>query len=297
MTATADLLPGSADWLQYITASKVAAILGVSPYDSPRSLWDLMHGDVEREPQTDEQARGHYLEPAILTWFFDHHPELVRRSPEQETIYHPVIEWAAARPDAMADVAGDPFESFPVEAKTDAGNNDWGVEGTDEIPTHYAAQCMWTMHVTGTDRIYVPMLTTRLEFREYVVDYDLALALAIEKQCLTFLESLSGDEPPAVDSHPATYESLRRANPLIDTEAEAQLSEADARLFVDAKRALSAAEARFSYAKSTVAEVMGTARKAFYGDLLVAVRQNSSNGTPYVKATKPLPEIPNRGQE
>jgi len=95
-----------------------------------------------------------------------------------------------------------------------------------------------------------------------------------------------------VDGHKATYESLRRANPLIDVDSEVQLDVDTARLFVTAVPESKAADKRLRLAKSSVAEAMGTARKAFYGDTLVAVRQNSSTGSPYVKAAYPLPEIP-----
>ena len=42
--------PGSASWLRQVTASKVAAILGVSPWHSPLSMWRLMKGLDEPEP-------------------------------------------------------------------------------------------------------------------------------------------------------------------------------------------------------------------------------------------------------
>jgi putative phage-type endonuclease len=292
MTATIDLEPGSAEWLQLITASKVAAILGVSPWQSPRSLWHLMHGDVEPEPQNEVQARGHYLEPAILNWFFDQHPELERRSTEQRTCYNPAILWGAATPDAEAIRRDDPFTVRPVEAKSAADDSEWGTPGTDEIPVYYAAQCIWTLHITGADLIYVPVLTSRLEFREYVVEYDQALAFDIERQCLAFLHSLTEDEPPALDGHTATYESLRKVHPDIDRDARVDLDDDDAVLFIEATRAVKAAEAQYNLGRSTMADLMGTARLAYWRNRLVATRQNSSAGTPYVKPAKPLPEIP-----
>jgi len=46
MTATLipELEPGSAGWYQFMTASKVAAAMGLSPYESPFSLWHRMAG-------------------------------------------------------------------------------------------------------------------------------------------------------------------------------------------------------------------------------------------------------------
>ena len=58
--------PGSDRWNSLVTASKVSAILGLSPYESPRSLWHKMRGDIPAQPQTRAQARGTHLEAGIL---------------------------------------------------------------------------------------------------------------------------------------------------------------------------------------------------------------------------------------
>ena len=34
-------------------------------------MWHLMRGDIPPKPQTRDQSRGHYLEPAILAWWHD----------------------------------------------------------------------------------------------------------------------------------------------------------------------------------------------------------------------------------
>lgn len=284
---TARLEPGSAEWLRLVTASKVPAILGVSKWDSPRSLWHKMRGDVPPEPQTDQQARGHYLEPAVLAWFFDQHPTFTRGIPIG-TVTH-ANGWAAATPDATA--ITDDGLIVPVEAKTAADDSEWGTPGTDEIPVDYAAQCLWTMHVLGAQMAYLPVLTSRLDFREYVVRYDPVLAADIEAQCKAFYDSLQGDRPPRIDSHPETFEVIKRLNPLIDDGVEVQLTEQDTRLFVKARMEQAAADAQSKYANSTIANVMGTAQRAYYGAQLVARRQNTASGIPALYAAKPLPTI------
>jgi hypothetical protein len=261
--------------------------LGVSPFDSPRSLWHLMHGDIQPDPQTAVQQRGHYLEPAVLSWFFDQHPELTRRDSTGTTVH--ANGWAAASPDAEAtDWDGD---LVLVEAKTAADDSEWGTPGTAEIPVYYAAQCTWTMHVLGASRIFVPVLGSRLVLAEYVLDYDQALALDIERKCKAFLDSLTADEPPDLDAHPATYTSLRKLSPSLDKGTEAQLDQDTAAEFTAAVTAAKAADSRLTFAKSRVADAMGTAQLGFYGDQLVARRQNTSGSTPAIYAAKPLPTI------
>jgi hypothetical protein len=69
-------VPGSPDWMGYMTASKIAAVVGLSTYESPFSLWHRMAGNIANSADTDITRRGHYLEPAIRAWFADQHPEL-----------------------------------------------------------------------------------------------------------------------------------------------------------------------------------------------------------------------------
>jgi predicted phage-related endonuclease len=286
MTTIVQLEPGSAEWYRYMTASKVAAVLGESRWQSPRSLWHLMHGDVEPEAQTVAQARGHYLEPAILEWFFDQHPELYRRY----NLGTYVDDWKAATPDSVGWDA-DRQQLFPVEAKTDGGDFAWGEPGTDEIPTEYALQGMWTMHVLGAERIYFPLLTTRLRFVEYHLDYSAEVGAYLEAKCRAFLDSLLLDSPPELDDHTATYEVLRRLHPEIDRETSVELDEETARLFIDATLQGRDAEARCTYAKTLLTEVMGTAHKAYHDGHLIAYRKPSSSGTPYPQAARTLPVL------
>lgn len=281
--------PGSPEWLPIMTASKVSAVLGVNPWESARSLWHKMRGDVPAETQTTPQARGHYLEPAVLAWFFDQHPELVRRR------YDPGLGgtfvrdgWMGATPDAEAVQNG---ATVPVEAKSAADLAEWGTPGTDEIPVYYAAQCMWTMHVLQASRIFVPMIGPYLEFAEYLIEYDPATGEAMEAKCRAFIDSLTGDTPPAVDDNPVTYQVLRKVNPTITEGVEVQLSTEHARLYVDAKRLTKQAEQAMALANATIAEQMGTAQRALYGQQLIARRQNTSTGTAALYPARTLPDL------
>ncbi len=47
---TVKAAPGSPEWLQLITASKIPSILGISRFKSQFSLWHEMAGNVETEP-------------------------------------------------------------------------------------------------------------------------------------------------------------------------------------------------------------------------------------------------------
>lgn len=280
VTAAA-LTPGTPEWRRVVTASKVAAILGVSPYESPRSLWHLMRGDVQPPAgATAVQSRGHYLEPAILAWWADQHPEM-ELTGRQVLATKPGLDWAAANLDAWAVRRdGDGPALAVVEAKSSDKDDEWGTPGTDEIPAYYAAQVIWAMHVSGAPIAYVPIITSHLAFREYVVHYDADLATDIEARCAAFYASLAAAVPPALDDHVATYESLRRIHPDIEDGTEVELDPAVAREFVEATRAARTADARLTGAKSALLDALGHSKRAVCAGQVIAQRQNTASGTP-----------------
>lgn len=290
MTATSiDLTPGSDAWLTKITASKVAAILGVSPYDSPRSMWHKMHGDLPREEANSVQRRGHYLEPGVLTWWTDQYG-LTDDQIDRQVVFH-LDDWGAATPDAVATIDG---RLVLVEVKTARNPDEWGAPGTDEIPTHYLIQVFWQMHVSGIHECRIAVLTAFLEFAEYVVQYDAAVGQMLEAACWAFLQTLRAGTPPAVDGSEATYDALRTVFREVD-DSTVQLQQELAHEYVAAKTALKSAEDRERAAKSAVIEVMRDARYAEYAGVRVARRQNNKSGTSLVQVAKSLPTLTSEG--
>jgi predicted phage-related endonuclease len=294
MTAAYDvpvqsLEPGSPGWLRLMTASKVAAICGVSQWDSPRSMWHKMRNELPAEPQTAVQSRGHYLEPAVLAWWADEHD--VDRSNGALWRNHPLYVmdgWAAATPDAEAHVNGG---LVLVEAKTARDLEEWGTPGTDEIPTKYLFQCYWQMHVSGVRVCHVPVIGAFLDFATYVVAYDREIGSALEARCLAFYESLQADEPPPIDDSESTYDALRKLYRTID-DSTTEIPVPTAREYVEALEARKAAEARERAAKSTVLDLMGETRFATCHGVKVARRQPNKTGFQLNQVAKTTDELP-----
>lgn len=271
MTAIATpLVPGSPAWARKITASKVAAILGLSPYDSPLSCWHKMQGNVPLEQETEDHRRGHYAEPAIIAWWRDQHPEytVLDLQPQFED---PSLPWAAATPDVAASGRG--VDDVLVEVKTARNLDEWGEPGTDEIPPYYLVQALFQLHLSGLKRVYVPVWGSWFEMAEYVVEYDAGLATGIIDRCSEFWESLQADEPPPLDDTVATLQTLKALHPLIDDGEVAELDLDVAVEFIDASAAFKAAEARKRAAQSAVLDAMQTAQYGHHGDVRVARRQ------------------------
>lgn len=280
------MIPGSPEWLSKITASKVAAILGVSPWDSPRSVWHSMKGQLPREPRTETQARGHYLEPAILAWWRDRHGVTSEQEYQLQPSYT-LGNWAAATPDMAA--CHPEHDTVLVEAKSVADDSEWGDPGTDVIPAYYLCQTYWQMHVSGIHLCYVPIITGRLRFAEYVVEYDAEIGADLERRMRAFYDSLAADEPPELDDTVATYDAIRKAHPEIDAGEAVELTTDQAVQFLESITDRESCEARERLHRSQVLEQMGRAQYAVANGVRVARRQPNKTGVSFVPITKALP--------
>ncbi len=281
--------PGSAEWMTRMSASKVAAVLGLSPYESTFSLWHRMAGLAPREPENDQMRRGHYLEPACAQWFADQHPTWSVTT-TGTWVYIDDDRWAAS-PDRL--VTTDTGEARLVECKTEGDDEHWGTPGTDEIPVHHRAQGQWQMHVTGLRVCHFAVLSKYLEFREYVVPYDPADVAALVKAADDFMEALPGGartRRPPIDSHSATYQVVRDLHPDIDGE-DFEVPRPLAVKFCGSRHALKAAEAAEQEARSELADAMGSARRALFDGDVIATRAAKQGGTPYLTAAKRLPDL------
>lgn len=286
--------PGSPEHTRLVTASKAPAILGLSPWQSPYSLWQLMKGNVEPEAQNRAQSRGHYLEPAILAWWRDQHPEFADWTTQP---WSPLDDWAGCTVDMIAWSDETPRDdvglanapgSVLVEAKSAARMDDWGTPGTDEIPDYYLAQVYFQLAVTGAARCYVPVIGPYLEFCEYVVEADPEMQEQTLAACRRFYDSLAADEPPALDSHPATFAAVKALHPEIEKGATHEMGAGEAREYVEACLALKAAEERERAVKTQLLDYMGRAQYADCKGQRIARRQPARHGVSLVRVAKSI---------
>lgn len=279
------LAPGSPAWYRKMSASKVAAVMGLSPYDSRFSLYHRMNGTIDPDPQTDEQSRGHYLEPAVCRWFADQHPDSVIEP--GGCWQHKDHDWYTASPDRLVSIPG-PTDMAGVDAKTSADDSEWGTPGTDEVPPHVRAQVMAQMDIVGTRTTYVAVLASYLDFREYVIDFDEAEATTIREACAEFMHDLEVGNRPNLDDHAATYQTVRKLNPQID-DVDVELDHETARDYCVSRLVLDAAKRESQRATTAVAEVLGNGRRARFLEQTIATRQNRNDGVPYLVAGRSLP--------
>ena len=289
------LKPGSPEWLKTISASKIPAILGISPWQSKFALWHLMAGNTEPWAGNKATDRGTFLENAVFTWFEAQHPELtvVGCGSYAHNVHG---SWTAA-PDGLAHVDDYDEDTGPVtygvEIKTAQYSDGWGKAGTAEVPPYYLAQTAWQMIVTGVDRVYVPVLFGQpFEFREYVVEWDdiAGDVDTIKAEVHTFQKSLKDGTHPDIDGSTATYNTIKELHPEIDGET-VEIPDELGWGFLDSKRFADECQAETDRLKNLIAAEMGTAKKATWNGQPLFTRQARGTGTPYLVAARTLPKI------
>lgn len=224
---------GSKNWLAArnsgIGASEIAAALGIAPpsWGSPTALYLRKRGEL---PDVRDNARmlwGRELEATILRRFLQCHPEFRDGPCLKSRLYRSKErEWQLATPDAVVfdrrfGFAYDPvppgmrrtLEGWPVvvEIKTGASKDEWGEEGTDEIPVYYRAQVLQSMDVVGARVAWVPVLFNGRDYREYRVAYDPKDVAILRAKGAAFWRMVQEGTPPAVDGLEATTKAMRIA--------------------------------------------------------------------------------------
>jgi putative phage-type endonuclease len=286
--------PGTPDWHAQralaVGGSEIAAVLGVSPWESRFSLWHKKKGLVDPNLTDTEQLYwGRMHEPTIAARFAADHPEWkVKRTGTFTPSGRP---FQIVSPDR--DVQIERGTHRPAEIKTSRDDVGWGTPGTDEVPIYYRVQGIWQADALGADRCYFGVLFAGSEYQEYVVPYDRSEATILLDAAAEFVQSLKRDERPDIDEHGATYQVVRELHPEIDG-TDYQVSADLARRFCLAKEAARAADAESQYATSLIADAMGNARRAMFGETRLGTRQSKSGGLPYLQSAKAdsLPAFP-----
>lgn len=291
--AVSGIAPGDARHQKLITASKISActVPSRSPYESFDSLHRQLAGLVPKKEIDPALAEfGHRAEPMVAQWYQDKRPDILVFDPhlsEPMTWFNG--EFFAATPDRILVTPEGAVDGL-LEIKTAFHADGWGEEGTNEIPPHYYDQCQWQMFCTGVDVVYVAALIVR-DFKGFVVRRDDEHIKMLRDSAEYMLGCLESEKPNLRDAaHRATYQALRAEHPLID-DSVATLDFEVARDYLRASEQVVAANVLLDAAKSRVAEQMGTAKEAVFGEFTVAVRQARGQGKPFVTKARRAPKL------
>jgi putative phage-type endonuclease len=275
-----------------VTASEIAAVLGISPWESAFSLyWRKIHS--WRTGDNEFTSAGRHLEDAIASWWVadsgvDPARELVCHS---AGLYaHPERTWQLATPDRLlcdGQMHDNPFPNDPfylydhplqnvaslLECKWVAHSWDgWGDPGTDEIPVYYRAQALWQLDTLGVDEVHFAVLGPG-GFRAYGPirrdEDDLAVMRAAGA---AFMRQLQDGEAPDLDGHTATIAALRKLHPLVG-EGDVEVSAELATKYRVARAAKKVAEERIAECEAELRAALGSEfNRAVCNGKLVASR-------------------------
>lgn len=287
------LVPGSTEWsaarTHRVGGSEAAVCLGISPFESPFSLWHRKAGLVGPIEQTPILEWGNRLEAAVLRKWLDDHPDhaLDATGTTWLSVEDPFM---VANPDAI--VFNPDMGRELIEVKTSPYGDGWGPSHTDEYPVYYRCQVLHYMHVLDITTAHLIVLISGYDYREYdiVADadarHDLGLIIDAER---AFVDSLPGgpnERRPSIDSHDATYQTIRELHPDIDADESVEIRPTAAESYLSACQAVKDAEADKRQAASTVLDIMKSAQYATYNGDRIASRQARGDGKPFLVASR-----------
>ncbi|MFZ2529631.1 MAG: YqaJ viral recombinase family protein [Rhodococcus sp. (in: high G+C Gram-positive bacteria)] len=271
---TVELKPGSAEWLSTITASKISAILGISRFQSQFSLWHQMAGNVE-PTQISESTQemfdmGHAAELAARHFWLLRNPGWRASQGEVQYVRDDLGFPAVATIDRRASRGR---ARRIVEVKAPRSLEDFGDDGSGEIPADHAAQITWQMFVSGihdADLVAWPVYGPP---KIYHVEWDQDLADLILQHVCLWVASLSAGTPPELDDSVTTYATVRALHPDIERDAEVELDEVLAVEYLTATTKSKALDKELRGLKTRVLDAMGNAQRATCGGRPIARRQ------------------------
>lgn len=191
------------EWLKAreegIGASEVAAVVGLSPWDSPFSLWLKKTHQVPPTEENQAMRLGHLLEPVVATLWEEETGGKVVKASAADIIYQDAEKpWRRVTPDRIAyriSAWSGRKEKILLEIKTTATGFD-----AETIPDNYLAQCQYQMLVTGIHKCELAWLTSGRYFDNAPIEYDPEFAEWLGAEVDKFYNEcvLGGREPDLI---------------------------------------------------------------------------------------------------
>lgn len=266
--------PGTPEWDQAraglcITATEIAAVVGLSPWQSRFSLWHKKAGLPTPPFQPNPAIEwGNRLEAVVARKFADEHGMELR---ETGTWRHRDREWQRATPDRIGD-------NCLVEVKTSPFGDEWGPAGSDTIPIYYRCQIQWQMDVTGYRTTHIALLVSGHDYREYTVEYDEGDAKTLRDAAEEFLDDVRRGIRPPIDGADATYQTIR-VQPAGREDRDVEIPFGTVCRWDEAYEKHRAAETQLAAVRGEVLDLIGNGYRAVCEDRRIAYRTVNADGT------------------
>lgn len=203
-----------------IGASEMAAVMGISPYASPYSVWaDKVTDEVDDRQPSGRQYWGLKHEPMIAEEFAAR-TGLEVWDPGQYTIFRDAGQpYLFATPDRL--IRHPDGRSSPLECKK-VSLDQWH-KWDDCPPAHILIQVCQQVLVLNAHTGFLAALIGDDEYRIYPVPRDVAMIADIRATAAEFWGYVERREPPEIDGHTATTEAIKRMHPTGDDELAVEL--------------------------------------------------------------------------
>lgn len=187
--------------------SDMGAILGLSPYRTPFQVWQEKTGRSEPFTGNLQTRFGTYAEEFVAREYCERTGRRVQRynamlrHPEAPLIGHVdrlVVPDGAKRASYRSEIRTDRgLEAKTAHALAASRGDDWGEDGTDQIPSAYLIQSAAYMALTGCEYWDLACLFGNSDFRIYHLRRDLELeAMLIDEASRWWRDHVVADVPP-----------------------------------------------------------------------------------------------------
>lgn len=276
------------EWLRQrrksIGGSDASAIVGLSKWASPFSVWADKTGRAAEKEDTEAMRQGRDLESYVaLRWSEETGKRVYRLS---AMLYNPQYPFAHADVDRM--VMG---ENAGLECKTTFSLDLKQFHGV-EFPVQYYAQCVHYLAVTGAERWYLAVLAYGRGFFTFVLERNQAEIDALMAAEAAFWKQVEADIPPAADGSAATTTALQEVYPISQHTTAALFGRDDVlREYMHLKENKKMLDLRIGEIENTIKSDLGDADSGSCGAFHVSWRSQVRQTFQAKEFAKDHPEI------
>ena len=256
-----------------IGGSDIAAIAGLSPYESAITKWAKKTKQIPEDFTPNMSMRlGTKFETPILEIFSEEHPELEIYT--TGTWARKDRDWQRANPDALYKKPDGTWGILEIKFSRDY----W-----TEVPQHYRAQVLWYMDVFEIKEAKLAAVAGS-SYIEFDIEWDEFEAFALGAKADQFRKYVSKLQMPDWDGSNSTFETMRALHPNIE-DGEVDLDDLGVHYF-NKLTEYERVNKELTELKSRVLSAMGGKKKGLiYGEHYVSLRSRAG-GNPYLHNEK-----------
>lgn len=197
----------------HVSGSEVAALLGLSKWDSPMDIYMKKLGLTEPKPENEAMRWGSAAEHVVARRYvketgFALRPEVDTGYDRFNPLIHPDFPWWTGTPDREIIT---PKDNGLLEIKVIGERSAafWGEPPDGEIPDEYLCQMAWYFPLINAEWGDLAVQIGNKEFRIYRVKRDRELETTMRDAALDFINNhLIPEIPPPIDASESSKQFL-----------------------------------------------------------------------------------------